>query len=274
MLLRLRFALPAVSLCSFAADPVRFALLGDRTGETQPGVYERIWKQVRTENPLFAVAVGDSIQGMNDAAAEQQWTEVRATVTAAWWPKLYLTPGNHDIWSAASEAVYEKQSGRPRHYSFDKGGIAHFTMLDNSRADRLTAGELQFLEADLQAHAKEQSAKFIVMHRPSWLFQVLLRNPDFPLHKLAKQYGVRYVIAGHVHQMMYAELEGIHYVSMPSAGGHLRGSKQYQDGWFFGHAMVTVRSASDITVEILELEAGRRTRPEDWGVAGLVKREP
>ena len=65
-----------------------------------------------------------------------------------------------------------------------------------------------------------------------------LRNPDFALHQLAKQYGVHYVIAGHIHQMLRLTLDGVEYVSMPSAGGHLRASGEYRDGWFFGYTVV------------------------------------
>ena len=78
------------------------------------------------------------------------------------------------------------------------------------------------------------------MHRPSWIVNVALRNPNFPLHQLARRYGVQYVVAGHIHQMLHLELEGVTYVSMVSSGGHLRASGRYQDGWFFGHALVEV----------------------------------
>src|ERR1019366_10515285 len=57
-------------------DSFRFAILGDRTGEAQPGVYEQVWKEVAAENPAFVASVGDTIQGMNDASAEVEWREI------------------------------------------------------------------------------------------------------------------------------------------------------------------------------------------------------
>ncbi len=51
-------------------DSFPFVILGDRTGEAQPGVYERVWRAAAAENPAFAVSVGDSIEGLNDATAE------------------------------------------------------------------------------------------------------------------------------------------------------------------------------------------------------------
>jgi predicted phosphodiesterase len=229
-----------------------------------------VWKEAASENPAFVAAVGDSIEGRDPAA---EWREV----AAIWKPyrrfPLYLVPGNHDISSVETEQLFRKYSGHPVRYSFDYGN-AHFTVLDNSRSDELTAAELTFLEEDLKAHAAAP-VKMIFSHRPSWIVPVALHNPDFPLHRLAKQYGVQYVIAGHVHQMLHFELEGVTYISMASSGGHLRLTNKYEDGWFFGHARVAV-SGREIEFQIEELKPphgqGRVTKAKDWGMAGLVVR--
>ena len=246
----------------------RFVILGDRTGETQGDVYASIWKQIKTEDPDFVVSVGDTIQGLNDETAESEWLTIERLVAPQWWNKLYLTPGNHDIWSDASQALFEKHAGHPHHYSFDHGPV-HVTILDNSRSEQFPAEELKFLESDLAGHIA-QPLKIVISHRPSWIFDAMLHNTDFPLHKLAKRFGVQYVIAGHVHQMLHAELDGVHYLSMPSAGGHLRGSMKYADGWFFGHIFVTIQNSA-LKLAIREVD-GRVTQPADWGVAGLIKR--
>ena len=219
-------------------ETLRFVLLGDRTGETQPGVFEKVWKDLAAAEPAFVVSTGDTIQGLHDESVVEEWAEVKALLQPWLRIPLFLTPGNHDVWSPASEKLYVEQSGHPLHYSFDRGP-AHFTILDNSRSEQCSPAELAFLEQDLEAHAK-QPVKFIVSHRPSWIFNALLRNPDFPLHKIAKKYGVQYVVAGHVHQLLHYSLEGIEYISLPSAGGHLRASAKFEDGWFFGHTVVDV----------------------------------
>jgi Icc protein len=270
-------ALAALLVClvtlSWGADSFRFAVLGDRTGEAQPGVYEQVWREVAAENPAFVVSVGDTIEGLNDAGAEKEWQQIDRLLRPYRRFPLYLTPGNHDIWSAESERLFREHSGHAPHYSFDHGQ-AHFTVLDNSRSDELPSAELSFLEQDLKEHAG-QPVKFILMHRPSWLMQVALRNPEFPLHQLARGYGVRYVIAGHVHQIMHAEMDSVTYLAMPSAGGHLRNSKQYEDGWLFGHALVEVHG-TDVDLRIEELKSprgeGRVTRPADWTLIGLAKK--
>ena len=205
-------------------DSFQFVILGDRTGETQPGVYERVWQEAAAEDPAFALSVGDSIQGLNDATAETEWQQFERILTPYRRFPLFLTAGNHDIWSAHSAALFQKYASHPSHYSFDYFQ-AHFTVLDNSRSDNFSPEELQFLEADLESH-KDQPVKFIVSHRPSWLVDAMLQNPRFRLHQLAKKYGVQNVIAGHLHQMLEIDLEGVNYLSMASAGGHLRSTEQ------------------------------------------------
>jgi predicted phosphodiesterase len=251
-------------------EELRFVLLGDRTGEAQFGVYEKVWKAVAAEKPAFVVSTGDTIQGLNDATAENEWREVEKILAPYRAIPLFLAPGNHDVWSEQSEQLFAKHAGHPVHYSFDRGP-AHFTVFDNSRADLLSATELAFLEQDLKEHAA-RPVKFIVSHRPGWIFNVLLRNPDFPLHRLARKYGVQYVIAGHVHQLLHYSLDGVEYLSLPSAGGHLRGSRKYEDGWFFGYTAIEVHKTEGgfrIDTKIHPL-AGPVTELRRWGAAGLA----
>ncbi|MDQ6707123.1 MAG: hypothetical protein M3Z85_14255, partial [Acidobacteriota bacterium] len=89
------------------------------------------------------------------------------------------------------------------------------------------------------------------------------------------KYGVQYVIAGHVHEMLQARLQGVTYLSMPSAGGHLRASKKYEDGWFFGYTVANVRG-NEVSLDIRELQPpfgeGRVTTPLDWGKIGLQEK--
>ena len=258
---------------SAAPESFRFELLGDRTGEVRPGVFEQALREAAAQKPAFLLGVGDTIQGLNDAAAETEWQAVERLLAPYKRFPLYLAPGNHDIWSARSEALYQKHTKHPPHFSFDYGA-AHFTVLANSRSDDLSAAEMKFLEQDLQANAA-QPVKFILSHRPSWLVNAAFGNAQFPLHQLARKFGVRYIIAGHVHQMLHIDLDGITYLSMPSAGGHLRASEKYEDGWFFAHTLVEVRGA-DVSFQIRELPAphgkARVTTPKDWGILGLVNK--
>ena len=271
------FLLAAAVAAALAQNPsppaFHFVLLGDRTGEAQPGVWEQVLKQAAAEKPAFLLGVGDTIQGMNDSTAEAEWRQAKRTLAPYARIPLYLAPGNHDIWSAASEKLFQQYLGHAPHYSFDYRQ-AHFTILDTSRSDELSSEEMAFLESDLAQH-RTQAIKFIVSHRPSWLLAAALHNPDVPLHQLARKYGVQYLIAGHVHQLLHVTFDGITYFAAPSAGGHLRASEKYEDGWFFGYTVVTVQGA-DAQFEVKELGPpygqGRVSTLADWGLLGLVKK--
>ena len=275
---RLLFLSAALALCfrfvaTSSANPFCFVILGDRTGEPQSGVYEQVWTELAAEKPAFVLSVGDTIQGLQDASAADEWQQVEKILDRHPSLPVYLAPGNHDIWSPLSERLFRKFARRAPHYGFDFQNL-HVTVLDNSRTEQLSAAELEFLEQDLQAHER-QPAKLVVCHRPSWLFPVLFKNPNSPLHQLAKRFGVRYLVAGHLHEMLHFELEGVTYLSMPSAGGHLRASGRYEDGWFFGHTLVEDDNDT-LKFRIEEAKApigeGRITSEADWGAAGLVNR--
>jgi len=250
------------------ANSFHFVFLGDRTGEAQPDVYERVWKELAATQPAFVLSVGDTIQGMDDATAEAEWREARRLVEPYRRIPLYLAPGNHDVWSEASERLFRRYAGHPLHYGFDFEG-AHFAVLDNSRSDAWPEGELAWLEADLREHAAAK-VKFVVSHRPTWLVDAALGSTKSPLHTMAKRFGVCCVVAGHVHQLIHADLEGVTYLALPSAGGHLRLSGKYEDGWFFGWTGVDVRAGG----AVFEVHAlgGATTPLSAWGRAGLLAR--
>jgi predicted phosphodiesterase len=126
----------------------------------------------------------------------------------------------------------------------------------------------------LKAHQGQQ-VKFVFFHRPSWLMQVLLRNEQFPVHQLLKRYGVHYVICGHIHQMLWFELDGINYICIGSSGGHLRQQNAYDKGWFFQHTLATVRG-TNVEMRIEELGPpfgkGRVTALQDWSGFRLAEK--
>ncbi len=262
----------------FAIPPsgdFRFVIVGDRTGEAVPGVYEQIWRDAAADHPAFAITVGDSIQGLNDGTVNIEWRQTLQLLRPYRRLPIYFTPGNHDIWSPLSAAAYTRYTHRPLHYSFDYSQ-AHFVILDEHENDPrapIAAPELAFLAQDLQAH-KDQPLKFVFSHTPWWLLNTVLHNPESPLQRLAKRYGVQYIVSGHLHQMLHFKVDDVEYLSMPSAGGHLRASKRYEDGWFFAHTLVEVHGLN-VTLTTKETGApfgeARASNPTQWGAAGLLR---
>jgi len=241
------------ALLARPGDDFRFCVLGDRTGNAQPGVYERVWQDVDALHPDFVINVGDTIQGGNDASAEAEWRALRPLWERYQYP-LYFTPGNHDIWSSESRRIYEKETGRPPYYAFDFQN-AHFTVLDNSQTEDLSDDQMDFLARDLAAH-QNRNPKFVLFHKPFWLIPVKFQSAQFPFHQLAKKYGVGYVLSGHGHQYVRAVNDGIVYMEVCSSGGKLKGEGAEQ-GWFYGHVFVRV-SGSNVELTVKKLAADVR----------------
>ena len=108
----------------------------------------------------------------------------------------------------------------------------------------------------------------VITHRPAWIVDAALGNANSSLHRLAKRYGVCCMLAGHVHQLIHADLDGVTYFAAPSAGGHLRLSGKYEDGWFFGWTNVEVKG-SEVSFRVHSLD-GKSTPLSAWGRAGLL----
>lgn len=214
--------------------PVRFAILGDRTGDHQEGVYEAIVAEVERLRPDFVMTVGDHIEGYISDTVEmnKQWDEYFGIVKSLTMP-IHFTPGNHDITSNAMEPTFRARVGEPYH-SFNYRGI-HFVVLDNSRTENtseVAEAQINWLKEDL---AKNRSACFtlVFFHKPFWYKTLGDGQPD-ALHEIFKANGVDAVFTGHFHTYFSTEIDGIQYTSFGSSGGDTEESPDgllYQFGW-------------------------------------------
>lgn len=210
-------------LLTLAADEamgraVRFAVLGDRTGGHQPGVYGEVVEEIARLRPDFVLTVGDQIEGYVDDSIRihGEWQEYNSLVKPLTMP-VHYTPGNHDIWSDMSEEIYRHYFGDP-YYSFDEQGI-HFIILDNSRWDaagQMPQEQLDWLIADLTANWNVPY-KMLFCHKPIWYESVAQGMPD-TLHALMVNFEVDAVFTGHYHEYFAGEYDGVMYTSVGSSG--------------------------------------------------------
>jgi predicted phosphodiesterase len=255
------------------ANDFRFSILGDRTGGAQPEIFGRVWREVDLLHPDFVINVGDTIEGGRDDVAAGQWLELRPIWQRYSHYPLYFTPGNHDVFSESSQQLYEKETSRPTQYSFNYQE-AHFTVLDNSRTTDLSEQQIEFLEKDLEAN-KSRNPKFIFFHKPYWIALLKLGAADFPLHRIAKKYGVQHVISGHGHQFVRMVRDGVAYMEVGSSGGTMRRALEmghgFKEGRFYHHVWGRVKG-SKVLFTIKEIDgakgAGRMFRAEDWDENG------
>jgi len=262
-----RAILLAVMLLAVAAvaAPVRFAIIGDRTGDHQDSIYEKIVAEVAKQKPQFVFTVGDQIEGYTEdtTVLNQEWREYKAIVAPLKAP-LHLTPGNHDITTDGQLGAFVEHAGRP-YYSVDLQGI-HFVVLDASRweaSDKLPGEQLDWLATDLQ-HAEKAQYTMVFLHKPFWDGTVTEGKPD-TLHKLFAKYGVDAVFAGHYHQYFSGTYDGIKYTVIGSSGGE---TEPGPTGILYHWTLVTVDDKRGITIEPVLL-GGEKRAWDDVTVADM-----
>jgi predicted phosphodiesterase len=210
--------IPGIVRAGGIADrPIHFAIIGDRTGEHVPGIYEQIISEVERLKPDFVVTVGDAIEGYTGDTNElgRQWREYKSIIAPLTMP-IYFTPGNHDITTDSALTAYERYAGRP-FYSFDYQNL-HFIVFDVSRWEssaELPKEELDWLANDLK---KPAARKFVFFHKPFW-FQTAADNKPDTLHSLFRTFGVDAVFNGHLHTYFSGKIDNILYTAMGSSGG-------------------------------------------------------
>jgi hypothetical protein len=213
-------SVPQATLADEELDrPVRFAILGDRAGEPQPGIYGQIVNETERLRPDFVMTVGDMIEGYPEDSNQiiAKWYEYDSIV-APLSPTIYFTPGNNDIWSDLSEKMYRRHVDAPYH-SFDHGGI-HFVILDVSRwesSEEIPGEQINWLIDDLNKNANAPQI-FVFYHKPFWEQTTAEGKPD-TLHSLFVEFGVDAVFTGHYHDYFSGEYDGIMYTSIGSSGG-------------------------------------------------------
>jgi UDP-2,3-diacylglucosamine pyrophosphatase LpxH len=235
------------------ACPVRFAVIGDRTGSAVPGVYEQMIAEIQRLRPDFLMTVGDMIEGYTEDTAQliTQWTDYKRLLSAVTMP-VHFTPGNHDILNDAQDKIYRREIGQP-YYSFDYRDV-HLVVMQNTRwetAGELPAEQMQWLADDLRKSA-DARCTFVFMHKPFWYGGVAAGQPD-TLHALFRRYGVDAVFTGHFHDYFTGSYDGITYTSMGSSGGQ---ADPGPTGLLYHFLWVTVDEAG-VTVAPIKIDAVR-----------------
>jgi len=227
-------AVGGVSMAQVGEAPIRFAIMGDRTGGHVPGIFREMVIEVERLKPDFVMCVGDLIEGYYDDSARiaAEWDEFMEIVEPFSMPFYYM-PGNHDIWSDYAETQYRKYAGEPN-YSFDHRGV-HFVIFDVGRweeSSEVPAEQINWLDNDLKNHRNARQT-LVFMHKPFWYHTVAENKPD-TLHSLFVKYGVDAVFTGHYHVYFSGEYDGVTYTSLGSSGARTETDPagiQYHIGW-------------------------------------------
>ncbi len=226
-----------------------FAVLGDRTGGAQPGVFESVVDEVAFLDPDFIITVGDHIEGytLDAEEIERQWDEFLEIMDSAG-IRYYLTPGNHDIWDGLSEKIYRDRFGDlDRAFKIENTRFIIFDVSRDYGVEDISEDRLKWLAEELEE--SEGAAHTIVfLHRPLWCEDFSFGR-DGPLHELFREHGVTAVFSGHYHRYFYTERDGIRYYCVGSSGGSMWSSER--EGAFYCYMLAQVIGDS-LRVELME----------------------
>lgn len=233
-----------------------FAVFGDnRSGD---GIYEKVLSKAILRKPMFIVNTGDLIPNPGNRWEWKNFRRMSSGVTVPY----FLTPGNHDINSYQSEAVWRDEvdfPGNETYYSFEVGEDL-FVVLNTCEPDhdrKITGEQLGWLKKTL--NQKRYRYQFVFLHHPLYLWEgathhgfSLDRFPVFrdQLHKIFADNKVDAVFAGHEHTYRdQGKKDDVHYFVTGGAG-----APKYGRDSFNNVVMVEVKTDGVIRVKVIDKE--------------------
>ncbi len=201
----------------------RFAIMSDRTGGMQPGIFKQAIDKVNLMQPEFVVSVGDLIDGYTEDSTiwNAQWDEFDAIVKNLDMPFYYL-PGNHDASNKLMIEAWHKRLGKD-YYHFKYKDVLFLAL----NTDELEGGGigLEQVAYAKKVLAENQDVKWtlVFMHRPLWSYGDRSGYDD-----IEKALGKRpyTVFSGHHHHYRYKMQNGMEHFTLATTGGgsNLRGA--------------------------------------------------
>ncbi len=202
---------------SNAPESFQFAIVGDRTGETNPGVFERAVGKLNLLQPEFVISVGDLIQGfLADAdAVRKEWDELHDVLRQLDAP-FFFVPGNHDISNSAMAEVWRQRFG-PSYYHFLYRDVL-FVCLDTEAPSpgHISQEQVDYAAEVLKANPAPRWT-FVFLHRPLW--EGAEKHPGWMQVEALLRDRPHTVFAGHNHTYCKYERHGSKYIRLGATGG-------------------------------------------------------
>lgn len=195
-------------------------------------LFRRAVQHANRLQPAFVVVCGDLVHILGDNNQANAVLRVAAELDAS--IPLYWVSGNHDVGAApdaASLKWYRTLFG-PDRYTFHAGGcrfvVVNSTLIHNpSRSPEEELRQRRWIYGQLVHHSGPQPVHTIVLQHHPWFLEKA-DEPDAyfntPLSQrqvylpLLRKGGVRTIFAGHRHQNVLAEDQGIEMITTGPVG--------------------------------------------------------
>jgi predicted phosphodiesterase len=245
-------------------NEVRFIIFGDSQFGNPPQ-FERMIYEAEMLRPNFVIQVGDLIHGYTHDKKQlrNEWKRFKKQISPLSMP-YYPVPGNHDVVTDEAEEVYAEVWGKEKLlYSFDEGSI-HCIILNSwwgEEDDRIAPWQLEWLRKDLENFAYKnggpgsdelnQKSIFVFFHSPLWKYNSNTEGKkDWDLvHELLKKYPAKLIAAGHTHEHVWEERDGIDYLVLNSAGVKRR---SVHEGKFSSFLHVSVMPDGNVSYAVIK----------------------
>ncbi len=221
-------------------------------------------RAARRLRPDLIISMGDLIDGYQPddiiEEAEAEWDGVLERIHSVLGEiPVYATAGNHDVWSDASQALFEKKMNHPINFAFDMAS-ARIILLDTSR----TATEAEMPEETLDwlwrelREAKDKKSRIVVTHRPLWA-QSPGGKYGAPLHDVFIAGRADRVLTAHWHHGMQDIRDEIDYQIIGPSGARPNRPGYPQSGNF---QQIGLLIADDRGAELSVIRADGVMAPE------------
>ena len=232
-------------------DPslIRFAIMTDHTGGQRAGVFAEAVAKLNLLQPEFVMSIGDLIEGYEDQPSQihAQWDRFLPIVSKLEMP-FFFVPGNHDNGRPMWSEVYRERFG-VECYHFVYRNVLFLTLSTNTGPENNTgiSQEQALYAAQVLREHPDVRWTLVFQHKPLWNDE---GSKDWARIEALLKGRKCSVFAGHTHNYLGQEKEGISYITLATtgAGSALRGTAY---GEFDQVAWVTVTPEGPIVANLL-----------------------
>jgi hypothetical protein len=228
-------------------DDFTFAIAGDIRGT---GTFELIVRELKRENPDFAVLLGDCAYNGNEL--EHQYLQVMLKSDYAMPFPVFYVLGNHDVSNKRfSVAQFEKSYG-PSIFSFEYGRCL-FIVLRAQEAPASNQESLEFLKGHSRQGLGKYRYRFVFMHIPPGVsddFQARRLRESREFISAFEELGIDYVFTGDYHGYARVKRGRTSYLITGGGGARLDGGRGRQ----FHHAVMIHVGKGAISEKIIPVD--------------------
>ena len=201
----------------------RFAIVSDRTGGMQDGVFQHAIDKLKLMQPEFVLSVGDLIDGYTDDPKiwNEQWDEFDVMVDQLEMP-FYHVPGNHDVSNKLLTEAWRTRLGQDYFHFIYKDVLFVALNTDEIEGGGIGLDQTAYIEKILMEN-QDVKWTFLFMHRPLWSYEDTL---GYDLIEKALGSRPYTLFSGHHHHYRYKVHNGMEHFTLATSGGgsDLRGA--------------------------------------------------